>query len=108
MRRLLFAISTLSALACGPVIGDPCTTGTDCGSGVCVNRDFSPGGYCSRTCDLTAPDCPAGTICIRDALGRGQPGCMRTCITAPECRQGYVCRPEKDSQQAVCVGPTGV
>lgn len=94
--------------ACGPTIGDPCTTSQECGAGVCLNRDFAPGGYCSLDCALGGTACPAGTICVADAVGKDKPGCMRTCRQQTECRSGYVCKTEKNSSEPICVGPQGI
>lgn len=94
---------------CGATVGDPCTTTKECGGAVCLNRDFTPGGYCSVACSLGANSgCPAGSICVDDALGRDTPGCLRSCRSAADCRQGYVCKTEKSSSTPVCVGPEGI
>lgn len=107
--RSLFAVPALLALltACGPTIGDPCTTSQECGGQVCLNRgESTPGGYCSRQCtqaDLTT--CPGGSICVRDGLVRGTAACYRQCRTQADCRPGYVCRLYNDSLETVCAGP---
>ncbi|MCA2978034.1 MAG: hypothetical protein INH41_18030 [Myxococcaceae bacterium] len=108
MRPSLLAFAFAALSACGPTIGDPCTTERDCGAGACLNRDFTPGGYCSLDCRGGASPCPAGSICVEDAIGRGTWGCLRSCRAATDCRPGYVCRTEKDSSAPVCVGPEGV
>jgi len=106
MKRALLAFGLLGLSACGPTIGDPCTTGQDCGPGVCVNRDFAPGGYCSKNC---ASGCPAGTICVANVLGDGNSGCMRACKQATtDCRPGYLCAVVGHSATAVCIGPAGL
>lgn len=106
--RTLFLLSMLSLLAaCGPTVGDPCTTTTECGGAACINRDFAPGGYCAVPCNA-ANACPAGTLCVRDALGKNTPGCMRACNNVKECRPGYVCQFAKDSTGTVCIGPSGI
>ncbi len=108
MRRLLCALPFLLA-ACGPTVGDPCTVAKECGPGLCVNRSFAPGGYCTQACTLGAANaCPAGTVCVADAIGRDSPGCMRSCSHQRECREGYVCQVEKDSATPICVGPQGI
>lgn len=108
VRSLLLVLVGAVGLGCGPTIGDPCTTERDCGSAVCLNRDFTPGGYCSLDCKGGSVTCPAGSVCVENAIGRDTWGCLRTCRTAADCRQGYVCRREKDSASPVCVGPEGV
>lgn len=91
---------------CGATIGDACTTSRDCGSGQCLNRDFTPGGYCSVGCSDRG--CPAGSVCVEDAIGRDVSGCLRSCRSNAECREGYLCKTEKNSSTPVCVGPEGV
>jgi hypothetical protein len=107
MRPALFALA-LFACACGPTVGDPCTTAAECGGAVCLNRDFTPGGYCSTPCSTGAVVCPSGTVCVRDALGRNTPGCMLSCGSQAQCRDGYVCRRENNSATEICVGPQGI
>jgi hypothetical protein len=107
MRSLLF-LPFIFMVGCGPTVGDPCTTERDCGSGICLNRDFTPGGYCSRLCNGDAPDCPQGSICVANANGRGAAACLRSCQSGSDCRSGYLCRSEKQSVVKVCVGPEGL
>ncbi len=105
------AYSTLLLLlltGCGATVGDPCTTAKECGNSVCINRDFAPGGYCSVQCTIGGAACPAGSVCVDDAIGKNVPGCLRSCRSAADCRQGYVCKTEKDSMTPVCVGPQGI
>lgn len=106
MKRALCLFGLLCLSACGPTIGDPCTTAQECGAGVCVNRDFAPGGYCSKGCAAGA-GCPAGTLCVANVLNGGW-GCMRTCTQAPDCRPGYVCAVVGHSAASVCIGPAGL
>jgi len=47
-------------------MGDPCTSGKDCSSGVCVKT--SSKAYCSRTCG-TGDRCPAGYNCKHPKSG---------------------------------------
>jgi hypothetical protein len=101
-------VAALCLLGCGPTIGDPCTVTTDCGPGTCLNRDFTPGGYCSLACPAGSNPCPSGTTCVDNAISRGQPACMRTCTNDRDCRTGYVCKTEQNSLQPICVGPKGI
>ncbi len=94
--------------ACGPTVGDPCTTPLECGPGTCLNQDFTPGGYCSLSCTQAKSTCPAGTVCVTGAIARDTPGCLRSCTTDKDCRLGYVCLAQKDSATPVCVGPRGL
>ena len=99
-----FSVFALLLAGCGPTMGDPCTTNKECGPGVCLQRDFTPGGYCSLGCG----SCPTGSVCVKEALGKDTPGCMRSCLKQSDCRDGYVCRLERDSETAICVGPQGI
>lgn len=95
--------------ACGPTIGDPCTTTAECGGQLCINEDFAPGGYCSKPCDLgDERSCPVGTICVREALANNGHACFRTCTSQADCRPGYLCTTAGDSARAVCIGPSGL
>ncbi len=104
MRQRFISVFALLTVACGPVMGDPCSANSQCGPGVCLQRDFTPGGYCSQTCGT----CPTGSVCVADALGKDTPGCMKTCGKESDCREGYLCRVEHGSQVAICVGPAGI
>ena len=106
--RVLVFLAALVVTACGPTIGDACTTERDCGTGVCLNRDFTPGGACSLPCSIGGAACPAGSVCVDDAVGRDSPGCLPSCRSAMDCRGGYVCKTEKNSATPVCVGPEGI
>jgi hypothetical protein len=106
MRLLLLAGFALAVSACGPTVGDACTTGSDCAGQVCINQSYAPGGYCSLLCTLDGTDCPTGTICVRNALGQGTSACFRLCNVPGDCRTGYTCRSTQDSP-LICVGPTG-
>ncbi len=110
--RTSLAIAAVLALlitGCGPTIGDACTTNTDCGPGVlCLNKDFSPGGYCTIGCKVDDPSsvCPTGSTCVRDALQKSSAACFRTCGRLTDCRNGYACRSVNGSG-LICVGAVG-
>ncbi|MBI3185515.1 MAG: hypothetical protein HYZ28_25535 [Myxococcales bacterium] len=109
MRILLAAAGLAAFSACGPTIGDPCTTAAECGNQVCVNQDYTPGGYCSRQCTLADErSCPSGSTCVKDGLAKDNPACFRLCRSQADCRLGYVCKSVKDNPQPVCVGPSGI
>lgn len=109
VRPLLLIVTLLVTLTgCGATIGDACTTEKDCGAGLCLNRDFTPGGYCSLGCTVGGAACPAGSVCVDNAVGRDVPGCLRSCRTSMDCRAGYVCKTERNSPTPVCVGPEGI
>jgi serine protease len=103
------AVVAILAAGCGPTIGDPCTTNSECGPAVlCINRDFSPGGYCTISCEIKDPNttCPTGSTCVRDALSNNTNACFRTCNRQSDCRAGYACRSVNGSV-SICVGAVG-
>lgn len=100
------AAGLLGTLGCGATIGDACTTAADCGNTLCINREYTPGGYCSRQC-TTSTDCPAGTACIPNGAATGVNACFRLCTAAQDCRRGYDCLSSPGSGAKVCVGPPG-
>ncbi|MFT3706623.1 MAG: hypothetical protein QM817_03050 [Archangium sp.] len=108
MRRTLLLLALGTLTACGPIIGDPCTVNTECGKGVCLNAAFAPGGVCSLACTVGGPACPAGSVCVTHVIDTDTPGCLRTCARDSDCREGYVCRVERESATPVCVGTAGV
>lgn len=108
LRLLSLACLALALGACGPTIGDACTADADCGPGVCVKKDYTPGGMCSLACEVGGALCPAGTICVKDAIAGNQSGCMKSCTRQADCRDAYVCNNAKDSATPVCVGPAGI
>lgn len=103
--RTAFLLLFLLA-ACGPTIGDACTTTTDCGGALCLNLAYTPGGYCSRSC-ASDTDCPNGSVCVPDGASRGSSACFRSCSSASACRNGYSCGPAKNTGHQVCVGTSG-
>jgi hypothetical protein len=94
-------------LACGPTIGDACTTAQDCGRGTCLNFAYTPGGYCSKSCAVEA-DCPQGTRCVPNGAAAGEGACFLVCDAQASCRTGYECRVVTGQVAQVCVGPTGI
>lgn len=106
VRALLLS---LAVAACGPTVGDPCTTANDCLNRQCINGGGVPGGYCSATCTLDNPNsCPTGSLCIRDGLGRDAHGCYKICNSSRDCRANYKCETARGSESTVCVGPNGL
>lgn len=111
MRQLAF-VTLLCLFGCGPVIGDPCTVATECGPGVCLNRDFAPGGLCTRACTMgQANTCPAGSTCVEAVIDADTPGCLLNCARDADCRSGYSCRSEGEGGLrphgivSACLGP---
>lgn len=113
MRRLIFlgvaGLLAVCSVGCGTTVGDPCTTTRECGDGLCLNTDYTPGGYCTTECQLGVDgSCPAGSRCVEDALDGDRPGCLLECGGDGDCRTGYVCRRVKDHPFTVCIGPEGL
>ncbi len=99
-------MGALGLAACGNTVGDPCTVPKDCGGGtsICINRDETPGGYCSTQCVLNDPDsCPNGSVCVREGAGGDFNACFLRCNDPGDCRSGYACRTHRDSTVTVCV-----
>lgn len=101
VRALPFVVFAVAA-ACGPTVGDPCTTAADCLGKACINGNGTPGGYCSVDC--TKDPCPTGSVCVTNALGAGVNGCMRACNSSRDCRATYRCETERGSELKVCTG----
>ncbi|MFO0594339.1 MAG: hypothetical protein U0228_03520 [Myxococcaceae bacterium] len=108
MRLVLQALALTCLVGCAPVIGDACTVNTECGKGVCIQAAFAPGGLCSLNCTSTGGTCPAGSTCVTHVIDADTAGCLLSCTKDQDCRTGYVCRVERDSQTKVCVGTSGV
>ncbi len=105
--RALLLLGVLALAACGPTIGDACTTANDCAGAICINQDFAPGGYCSTSCTPGGAECPTGSTCVRNALGNGGGACFRMCNVPGDCRTGYSCLAVQDGPR-VCIGPAGL
>jgi len=103
MRSALGAAAAAVLAACGPTVGDACTTDKDCGHGVCLQGASSPGGYCSLACQgAGSSGCPNGSACDRSG-NEPSPVCRLTCTTSQDCRSGYTCTGTQGSTR-VCVG----
>jgi hypothetical protein len=74
--------------------GGPCVSASDCpAGGLCLTQAMGyPGGYCSGPCS----SCPSGSMCTSD-----YPFCLAPCPATGACRSGYVCA--TTSQGAFCV-----
>src|SRR3990172_11129384 len=71
--------------------GDACSTGDDCGSGIC----FLPPGACvaeeGSACNLTGfPTCPAGSFCVPDP-GVSSGACYELLAVPDSCQSDDVC-----------------
>ncbi len=99
-------VLALGLVGCGATVGDACTTDGDCGdTGICINRDYTPGGYCSQACVPGKDDtCPSGSTCVSEGASNDVSACFRRCSSAADCRQGYLCIGDfKGNPAAVCV-----
>lgn len=76
--------------------GAGCSLATECASlddrPVCSGPFVSGGlpGYCSRFCEVDAPDCSAGDFCA--PLGNGEGICLDGCVSDADCLPGWGCR----------------
>jgi hypothetical protein len=74
-------------------VGDACAQDSDCAQGqICLaGPDGFSGGYCSATCytACTRP-CPDNASCLPYGT-QGDLICLKSCVTASDCRQGYRC-----------------
>jgi hypothetical protein len=99
----------LGLVGCGATVGDACTTDDECGDkGICINRGYTPGGYCSQAC-VPGKDgtCPSGSTCVSEGASDDVSACFLRCTSAADCRQGYQCIGGfKGSPVAVCVNET--
>ena len=90
MNRLLAAalISIASAAAgCSAIVGDSCTTQTDCGSAMYCELSL-PDGYCTLK-DCVYHSCPDSGVCVRFTEDTSY--CMLQCKSNADCRGGYRC-----------------
>ncbi len=108
MKMLCALLLALPLAACGPTIGDACTTSSDCGVGTCLNRAYAPGGLCTQSCVVGGDTCPSGSTCVRGAIDGDLAGCLRSCRGDSDCRAGYTCRTERESVTQVCTGGSGL
>jgi hypothetical protein len=101
------ALVLLALAACGPTVGDPCTTPADCLDQACFNGAAFPGGYCStKTCTVgDDTSCPSGSVCVSNGPNAA---CYRTCKTMNDCRGNYVCESQNGSSHPICIGPKGL
>lgn len=106
--------SDAGASTTGPrlLVGDPCSQDIECpaggsGTATCITGAAYPGGYCAvEACATHGHDCPGNGVesqCVVGPTDR----CLKLCASDPDCRDGYVCRPEPDSANhgtvSVCV-----
>jgi hypothetical protein len=106
MRGLLAVAGVAIAAAiwaCGPTVGDACTTAAECGLGTCLQGPGTPGGYCSRGCSEMGR-CPSGSACIAGAGAGGADSCLLLCAAEDDCRSGYRCRVLDAGLPPVCAG----
>lgn len=84
------------------VIGQPCTSDSQCGSsGLCANNSSWPGGYCTQDC-LSA-SCPDGSKCYSNGTAAY---CFASCsAVGTTCRSGgYVCT-DDNAGGGACLPP---
>jgi hypothetical protein len=83
----------LGLVGCGSTVGDACTTHEDCGAqGICINQDYTPGGYCSQACVPGRDEtCPSGSTCVSEGASKDVSSCFQRCDRSADCRRGYQC-----------------
>ncbi|MFO0746838.1 MAG: hypothetical protein U1F43_14375 [Myxococcota bacterium] len=88
-RALLLAAFVVAGLgqACTAIVGDSCTTQTDCGASMFCERSM-PDGYCTLE-GCTARACPDEGVCIE--FDPDTSFCMASCSSNSDCRDGYTC-----------------
>jgi MYXO-CTERM domain-containing protein len=80
-------------------IGRACTSQPECGSlvGTCLRQNQAAtgttiwtGGYCTQSCEVGQPACPAGSVCLPST--EGSRICVKSCrVGLSDCRPGYTC-----------------
>lgn len=96
----------LGLVGCGATVGDACTTDVDCGdAGFCINRDYTPGGYCSQSCVPGKDEtCPSGSTCVSKGAANDVSACFLKCKSNDDCRTGYRCVGGfNDNPNSICV-----
>jgi cysteine-rich repeat protein len=91
-----------SSNVCLPVEdGSPCTTNTDCASGVCLDEvNFGlPGGLCVTDDCLSTP-CPSGSECLD--YGASGAFCFPSCAGNADCREGFSCHDLFGTPNPIC------
>jgi hypothetical protein len=90
-------------------IGDACAKNEDCISGDCIVGPAFPNGYCTATCSIVTPDCPAGFACEFSGDGVGDEGkCLKGCALDSDCRADYSCVAGELYGASVCLAPFGL
>jgi hypothetical protein len=100
---------------CEKGLGEPCTVGTECGSGFCADG-FCCNNDCSGTCESCAAVDTGGTDGTCDFVLTGTdpedecPGIERECNGAGECKtlDGGSCTTDDDCFSGACPGDDGV
>lgn len=96
--RALGLLLVVLLTACGPRVGDPCTTHGECRAidyGYCAKALI-----CTRPCGAQTPtpplsgtsleqtQCPSGSACVRRGI---REVCLATCQQATDCPQDFSC-----------------
>ena len=85
---LLVVALLIAAAACGPVVGDDCTSDYDCGASNSCDLSI-PDGYCTRT-PCSARGCEdEEAVCIQ--FFNGESYCMLECGGSGDCRDKHTC-----------------
>ena len=76
------------------LVGDPCTSDSQCAGGKCLQVAGMEQNYCTQSCESQA--CPGASQCFKFSAGRW---CLQTCEASAECHpwmgcdQDYTCWP---------------
>jgi hypothetical protein len=89
--------------------GEPCTTNTDCTTGLCLTEAAFPGGYCLGLCTQAevGKACGGTTKGVCVALVRPDRtayACMGACSTGVDCRPEYMCSASIDVPTPAAAG----
>ncbi|MCC6806158.1 MAG: S8 family serine peptidase [Deltaproteobacteria bacterium] len=84
-------------VAPGSSVGAACASSQQCGAQAFCLSD-APDGYCTLSCSATAP-CPVGAGCFPYGAV-GATVCLQRCRFNPDCREGYACAPQNDTDSA--------
>lgn len=94
LRTTALALALLAGAACGPTVGDECTSSYDCGTGRSCDLSVG-GGYCTET-PCRARGCEdEDAVCV--LFFNGESYCMLECGGSGDCRDGHPCRPALDT-----------
>jgi hypothetical protein len=87
MKILFFLFCVTIFGNCSRLLGDPCSTSSDCETGQICDKTL-PGGYCTKS-DCHFFGCPSESTCV--AFNDFDNYCMLSCSDEKDCREEYTC-----------------